>query len=116
NSPVETGVPFIFQLPATIGRRASPAMSDFPPFPESNQAVAERLRARPSQPCDHLPLPTSEIPRMTPKLTQTLFRPFCKTDARCGWLPAARAARMMVEELIWPFSLASGSIPPVDCS
>jgi hypothetical protein len=27
-----------------------------------------------------------------------LFRPCCKTDARYGWLPAARAARTMVEE------------------
>jgi hypothetical protein len=39
---------------------------------------------------------------MTPKLTQifALFRPCCKTDARCGWLPAARAARTMVEQQI----------------
>ena len=31
---------------------------------------------------------------MTRKLTQifALFRPCIKTDARCGWLPAARAA------------------------
>jgi hypothetical protein len=38
---------------------------------------------------------------MTPKLTRifALFRPCCKTDARCGWLPAAQAARTMVEEL-----------------
>ena len=52
------------------------------------------------------------------KLTQIfgLFRPCSKTDARCGWLPAARAARTMVEQLIWLFSLASGRIPPVDCS
>ena len=42
---------------------------------------------------------------MTPKLTQifVLFRPCCKTDAMCGWLPAARAARTMVEQLIWLF-------------
>jgi hypothetical protein len=33
-----------------------------------------------------------------------------------AWLPAARAARTMVEQLIWLFSLASGRIPPVDCS
>ena len=43
---------------------------------------------------------------MTPKLTRivALFRPCRKTDARCGWLPAARAARTMVEQLIWLFS------------
>src|SRR6516164_9738709 len=44
-----------------------------------------------------------------------LQRPW-KPDARCGWLPAARAARTMVEGLIWLFSLASGRIPPVDCA
>src|SRR5262249_22307161 len=42
-----------------------------------------------------------------------LFRPCSKTDARCGWLPAARAARTMVEGRIWLFSLASGRILPV---
>jgi hypothetical protein len=32
---------------------------------------------------------------MTSKLTRifALFRPCCKTDARCGWLPAAPEAR-----------------------
>src|SRR5215813_12762065 len=60
-------------------------------------------------------LPCPGIPQMTRKLTQifALVRPCCK---RCGWLPAARVARTMVEEMIWLFSLASGRIPPVDCS
>jgi len=55
---------------------------------------------------------------MTPELAWifALFRPRSKTDARCGWLPAARAARTLVEGLIWLFSLASGRIPPVDCA
>src|SRR5262249_56906054 len=39
-------------------------------FPSPAKQLAERSRARPSQPCDRLPLPTSGIPRMTPKLTQ----------------------------------------------
>src|SRR5258708_40256337 len=55
---------------------------------------------------------------MTPKpawRVAILQRPW-KTDARCGWLLAARAARTMVEGLIWLFSLASGRLPPVDCA
>src|SRR5262244_3756211 len=42
------------------------------------------------------------FPRMTPELARlfALFRPCSKTDARCGWLPAARAARTMVEGLV----------------
>src|SRR5262249_39084858 len=59
---------------------------------------------------------SADIPRMTPKpawRVAILQRPW-KPDARCGWLPAARAARTMVEGLIWLFSLASGRIPPVD--
>src|SRR5262245_59803686 len=45
---------------------------------------------------------------MTPELARIfpLLRPCSKTDARCGWLPAARAARTMVEQQIWLFSLA----------
>src|SRR5262249_35287457 len=61
---------------------------------------------------------STDTPRMTPKpawIVAILQRPW-KPDARCGWLPAARAARTMVEGLIWLFSLASGRIPPVDCA
>ena len=49
----------------------------------------------------------SVIPRMTPKLTRilSLLRPCSKTDARCGWLPAVRAARTMVKELIWHWTI-----------
>src|SRR5215472_7370892 len=64
-----------------------------------------------------LPILT-DIPRMTPKpawRVAILQRPW-KPDGRYGWLPAARAARTMVEGLIWLFSLASGRIPPVDCA
>src|SRR2546428_5996574 len=53
---------------------------------------------------------------MTPKpawRVAILQRPW-KPDGRYGWLPAARAARTLVEGLIWLFSLASGRIPPVD--
>ena len=60
----------------------------------------------------------TDIPRMTPKPTwrvAILQRPW-KPDGRYGWLPAARAARTMVEGLIWLFSLGSGRIPPVDCA
>src|SRR5215468_9469243 len=48
---------------------------------------------------------------MTPELARifALFRLCSKTDARCGWLPAAWAARTLVEGLIWLFSLASGA-------
>src|SRR5262249_55797860 len=63
-------------------------------------------------------LQLADIPRMTPKSAwrvAILQRPW-KPDARCGWLPRARAARTMVEGLIWLFSLASGRIPPVDCA
>src|SRR5215471_14947279 len=56
-------------------------------------------------------VPLTDIPRMTPKpawRVAILQRPW-KPDARCGWLPAARAARTMVEGLIWRFSLAFGT-------
>ena len=57
---------------------------------------------------DSMPSPSAGDPRMTPKLRQifALFRPCCKTRDLDG-LPAARAARTIVEELIWLFSLAS---------
>src|SRR5215475_14453829 len=59
-----------------------------------------------------------DIPRMTPKpawRVAVLQRPW-RPDGRYGWPPAARAARTMVEGLIWLFLLASGRIPPVDCA
>src|SRR6266567_5484437 len=40
-----------------------------------------------------------------------LFRRSCKADARCGRLPAPRAARTVVEGLIWPFLPGTGTHP-----
>ena len=42
-----------------------------------------------------------------------VLRPCRNTDARCRRLPAVRAARTMVEGLIWPFSLVIGHTPPI---
>src|SRR5665811_1226774 len=36
----------------------------------------------------------------------------CKAKAQFGQLPSPRAARTVVEGLIWPFSLAFGRTPP----
>src|ERR1035438_8530393 len=44
------------------------------------------------------------------------FPASCKIEVRFGRLPSVRAARTVVEGLIWPFSLAFGRTPPIDCS
>jgi len=61
----------------------------------------------------------SQLNRDSPddsQLTQifALFRPCCKTNARCGWLQQFGQPERWSSRLIWPFSLASGHIPPVD--
>ena len=82
-----------------------------PAFGKAFKSLRRRLHIQPF-------FYSTGIPRMTPELARifALLRPCSKTDARCGCLPAAREARTMVEGLIWLFSLASGRIPPVDCS
>src|SRR3977135_404343 len=40
-----------------------------------------------------------------------LFRRFCNANASCGRLPAPRAARTVVEGLIWPFFPGTGTHP-----
>jgi hypothetical protein len=55
---------------------------------------------------------------MTPELSWifAIFEAFYKADVRFGRLSSFRAARTMVEGLIWPFSLAFGRTPPIGCS
>jgi hypothetical protein len=55
------------------------------------------------------------FPGWTPKLGQmfAVFRPSGKIEASFGQLPSPRAARTVVEGLIWPFSLAFGRTPPI---
>src|SRR5262245_241140 len=43
SSATEARRPFIFQLPATSGRRGARAISGYPPFPYSTKRLAERL-------------------------------------------------------------------------
>lgn len=54
------------------------------------------------------------IPQMTPELAWmfSIFLAPCKAKAQFGQLPPPRAARTVVEGLIWPFSLAFGRTPP----
>src|SRR5262249_23872732 len=77
--------------------------------------IRQRIRARSKTATQ---LAYADIPRMTPKPAWrvVILQRRWKPDGRYGWLPAARAARTMVEGLIWLFSLASGRIPPVDCA
>jgi hypothetical protein len=49
SSVCEPDKPFIFQLPATSGRRSAPAMSN-PAFPNPGERVAEQARARQTVP------------------------------------------------------------------
>jgi hypothetical protein len=51
---------------------------------------------------------------MTPELAWifSIFLAPCKAKAQFGQLPPPRAARTVVEGLIWPFSLAFGRTPP----
>jgi hypothetical protein len=58
------------------------------------------------------------IPQMTPEpaCILGLSQLSSKTEARFGRLPSTRAARTVVERLMWLFSPAFGHTAPVGCS
>ena len=63
----------------------------------------------------HMIVSQAGIPQMAPELGWILafYGAFSKTEVRSGRLPSTRAARTVVEGLIWPFSLVFGHTPPV---
>src|SRR5262245_8764569 len=66
SSATEARRPFIFQLPATSGRRGARAISGYPPFQLSGQAVSRAPADAPGCACDGLPPPRQVARRGTP--------------------------------------------------
>src|SRR5262245_10658206 len=65
SSATEARRPFIFQLPATSGRRGARAISRYPPFRLSTQAVSRAPADTPGCACDGLP-PPRQVARQGP--------------------------------------------------